>query len=99
MLVIDAARAALARLPWIARVGLGLMVAGAVLAVATALGTPPHPGHGGHAPDAHAGHLVAFVGMLVTLAGVVGDGAGRQRGPRHADNDNDDQGGSTHATR
>ena len=83
MLVIQARRL-LGRLPWLARVGVLLMVAGAVIAVALALGSAPHHGHAGHEPTAHAGHLVAFVGMVVTLLCVVMDGAGRNVHPdRH----------------
>ena len=54
MLVIHAYRL-FGRLPWLARVGALLMVAGALIAIALALGSSPHHGHAGQEPNAHAG--------------------------------------------
>jgi hypothetical protein len=80
MLVIESARRVatdLARLPWLSRAGLVLMVAAAVgdVAIHVALGE-----RGAHQHDLgpeHIAHLLGVAGMVVVLAGVAMFGARR----------------------
>ena len=80
-------------MPGLAHLGFFLMTVGLVVSLFEFVGAPPHE-HLGHAPP--LGHLVALLGMALTLAGVVSDGARRQRIARRR---RAAQGGSTHATR
>lgn len=72
--------AGLAALPWLAKVGLTLIAAGFLVDLFG--GAQPHGG-------SHEGHLVALVGMALTLAGIVIHGLWTQLstskgGPNHA---------------
>lgn len=80
-------------MPGLSHLGFFLMVVGLVVSIVMSLGAAPHQ-HAGHA--APLGHLVALLGMALTLAGVVIDGARRQRIARRT---RAAQGGSTHAHR
>lgn len=74
MLMIEHVRA----FPPVARIGLLVMVTGAVVEIATSVMASPHAMHHGSGMT-HAGHLVALVGMVLVLAGVAIFGARRQR--------------------
>jgi hypothetical protein len=76
-------RVQLARLPLLARAGLAVLIAGALIDLLAAVLGSVHPSH--HTGTGHLGHLVAMAGMAATLAGVVIDGARRQVRPRAAD--------------
>lgn len=66
--------------PLLARIGLVGMVLGAVLDIAMSVMAGPHVMHQGMQMGVnHTGHLIALAGMVLVLAGVVFDGARRQR--------------------
>jgi hypothetical protein len=83
MLVIEELR----RLPPLARIGLAVMVSGALLDIAINLTGSPHAMHHAMGPN-HLGHLVALAGMVLVLAAVVISAVRRQRsrGASAADN-------------
>jgi predicted phage tail protein len=69
--------------PLLARIGLVGMVLGAVLDIAMSLTAGTHVMHQGMQMGVnHTGHLIALAGMVLVLAGVVFDGARRQRNRR-----------------
>ena len=70
--------------PAVSRLGLtAILVAGVVDVVALLLGTGAHGAHRGFVPE-HAAHLLGVVGMVLTLAGVLIQGARRQLNRRAA---------------
>ena len=71
-------RRELARLPVLARVGLGVIVSGGLLDVAVHLGPVQDHVHPGAHVEEHMAHLIGVVGMALTWAGVVVDGVRRQ---------------------
>jgi hypothetical protein len=81
MLTIERAPGAIAwlgNLPFLAIVGIAVMVAGGVLDVIVHLGPAHDHATGGAHLEEHMAHLIGMVGMVITWAGVVGDGIRRQ---------------------
>ncbi len=73
------------RLPWVSLAGLVIIGAGLALNVYVLLTVPTaahQHGHAGFSLSEHTAHLVVLIGMALTLAGVVVDGARRQIGHR-----------------
>lgn len=69
------------RPPLVSIAGVGVIGAGLVLDLLVHLTLPAaahHSPHAGFSLTEHAAHLVVMVGMALTLAGVVIDGARRQ---------------------
>ena len=69
------------RPPLVSIAGVGVIAAGLVLDLLVHLTLPAashHSAHAGFSLTEHAAHLVVMVGMALTLAGVVIDGARRQ---------------------
>lgn len=85
MLTLDRVRRELPGLPLLARVGLVVLALGGFADVVAHLDSAGHDGH----PHAHtsaetSAHLVAFVGMVLILLGVVVDGVRQTRLGRSA---------------
>jgi hypothetical protein len=78
MLTLDRARTGLLSLPLITRIGLAILVLGGLADVAAHLEANAHSDHlHEHTISELSAHLIAFVGMVATLLGVVLDGARR----------------------
>jgi hypothetical protein len=74
------------RFPWLSIAGLVVIGAGLALNVFVLLtpGVAVHEhGHAASGLSEHTAHLVVLIGMVLTLAGVVIDGARRQIPHRH----------------
>jgi len=80
MLMIEQGR----RFPPLARIGLIVMLVGAVTEITMSLTASPHAMHAMHQASGlgHIGHLVALAGMVLVLAGVVTFGVRRQQSGR-----------------
>lgn len=81
MLTIEHARRAIAAVPHLALVGLGLLAAGVAADVAVHVTASAEHAHG-FSPAEVASHLIVFVGMVVILLGVVADGVRQSRSGR-----------------
>jgi hypothetical protein len=89
------------RPPLLSLVGVAAAAAGLVLDVAVHLAASPHHRQLGFSPEEHAAHLVVLIGMLLTLVGIVLDGARRvtSRVAHPRTTTHPTQRSSTHATR
>ncbi len=74
----------MSRPPLLSLAGLLVIGAGLALDVVVHLTLPAtHQHHAGFSPSEHSAHLVVMLGMALTLAGVVIDGARLQLQRRH----------------
>jgi len=81
MLTLERARREALSLPLLTRIGFVILAAGGLADVAAHLEAAGHVGHlDEHTAGELSAHLVAFVGMVVILLGVVVDGARRTLG-------------------
>ena len=80
-------RAHIRALPLVTRLGLAVIVFGAVADLVTHLSFADAAEPGGHTPAQLSAHAIVFAGMVLVLAGVVADGVRqsmvRRRGPGH----------------
>lgn len=85
MLVIEGLRALAAdvrRMPRLVHVGIALAVGAFALDVLVHLSPAVHDHGGGFRPEEHLAHLAGIAAMVLILAGVVIDGARRNRSRR-----------------
>ena len=78
MLALERIRTEVQALPAVTRLGLVVLALGGLADVVAHLGPPAEVAHlGEHTADEVSAHLLGFLGMVVTLLGIVADGARR----------------------